>query len=109
MTNTNKKAAEILVECGYAPEIGMAQLTHDDCLHMGGGKLEWVEPFADTIQGRRQADAIEDYIRNSTKGKNLWSRSYIAIDWDKLSVKTHHQWRLDRIKWCLEQLTEVES
>lgn len=97
--NKQKKAAEILVECGYA-------YCHRECRddkYEGQYKINkltnksWyvVEPFSDTLEGRRQADAIEQYLYDHRY--NLWSRSL----GDESNATTQHQWRLDRIKWCL--------
>jgi hypothetical protein len=118
-----KKAAEILVECGFAVKFNIDKREHLQhsppiCLIVACEDRDFdsvtCDPFADTLEGRRQADTIED-----------WLRSFNALDcsvsdlWDasKLEVKpiratgisaafNQHQWRLDRIKFCLEQLGE---
>lgn len=103
----NKKAAEILVKCGYAdyktdngnyicwrdPEI-------DDT-------MEAVQIFSNTLEGRRQADTIEDWLDNhktfsDVDGLSIWDVSAMKI----IRESSYHQWRLDRIKWCLEELSK---
>ena len=103
--SVTKKAAEILVECGYAFSIdgkGYIYLSSDN------GKMQKVSPFSDTIEGRRQADAIEDWLNN--KQPCLWQS--IGLKDAELYMKdgyvtSAHKWRLDRIRWCLEQLEEI--
>ena len=103
--NILQKAAEILVECGYA----IAYNQHNDGvtanLTLGNdGEPLWIEncdPFADTLEGRRQADAIEDWLC-AEEGVS-WTISGRAIDESETNYKLH-EWRLDRIKWCFEEL-----
>ena len=60
-----------------------------------------MKKYADTLEGRRQADAIEDWLCNNYE--KLWEQASdddLILDHDI----THHQWRLDRIKWCVEEL-----
>ena len=113
MEDILKKAAEILLETGYA---------NDYCVMLNklavivntpsGFHKEIVTPFyscedneADSLQirlecySRRQADALEYYFNSSTQLKLLWFRSM-----NELGFTHGHQWRLDRIKWCLENL-----
>jgi hypothetical protein len=109
--NELKKAAEILVECGYADAINEKRpMTVRRNLPIGEDyyplQVE-CDPFADTLEGHRQANAIEDWLFDDSSPElykrhyNLWHES------SDLSVtKSRHQWRLDRIKWCLEQLAE---
>ena len=101
------KAAEILVECGYGESSLCKDLAHshirvkDESFGSATGyRGEAVQPFADTLEGRRQADAIEDWLDNTSKHFELWDKS---AGWCK-PTNGNHQWRLDRIKWCLEQL-----
>ena len=99
-----QKAAEILVESKY---IGGFWGNGEFLFYDRGFENETrIDPFRDTLEGRRQADAIEDWLR-STKTLNalhLW----LTISKEPCGERTHHQWRLDRIKWCLEQLSEEE-
>ena len=59
-----KKAAEILVTCGYAKSDystgGKAYLRVAKCCDTNASVR--TDPFADTLEGRRQADAIEDFL-----------------------------------------------
>ena len=90
-----KKAAEILVECGYGsacPDIEGVYVKKNNFVRT-------VLPFTDTLEGRRQAYAIEDWLALN----GIWRKSFKAVHVDmKISG---HQWRLDRIKWCLEKLS----
>ena len=97
-----KRIAEALVECGYAKEI--------DCLgeyvvvEENNGRDEWIQetdPFADTLEGRRQADALEDWLVHERT--LLWIKSSDSRVVPELN-KSKHQDRIDRIKWCFEQL-----
>ena len=64
--------------------------------------IEKCDPFAGTLEGRRQADAIEDWIEEN-EGK-LWRVNSICNNQDESD--SHHQWRLDRIKWCLDEMSK---
>lgn len=99
--NNLKKAAEILVECGYAT-IGINGYM-ESCYWGKGDKHPEeivIDPFSDTLEGRRQADAIEDWL-SRTENK-LWFEDSLYAH--KETDTTQHQWRLDRIKWCLDNL-----
>ena len=96
-----KKAAEILVECGYVIP-GMNGYM-EPCFYVAGGRHPMeivIDPFADTLEGRRQADAIEDWLMAET---TLWCESFNVVP---DSICSQHQWRLDRIKYCLEELSK---
>lgn len=105
------KIAEILVECGYAKSLaedseGVINGWVTIC-DSGYGIHEKVDPFADTLEGRRQLDALEDWLKFNQY--NLWNFSEEDISQMNKSDSTQmssHQWRLDRIKWCIEQLEE---
>jgi len=101
---TLKKAAEILVECGYADYktdssnyICWRDPAIDDT-------IEAVQYFSDNLEGRRQADAIEFHFEFNapTSNLDLWLESKVITQ----GMNTPHQWRLDRIKWCLEELSK---
>ena len=114
--NILEKAAEILVESGYA-----IKYREDGREHLERGKYFYVYvgsnggecgryldeimcyPFSDTLNGRRQADAIEDYLRDNCRQE--WHKDVF----NNPPIAPYHQWRLDRIKWCLEKLTEDEK
>jgi hypothetical protein len=95
-----KKAAEILVECGYG------YLSRDfpkqilRVVENVGVQVYPIDLFADTLEGRRQADAIEDWLSINHYLNWHKSRSEVLV----IDYKNCHKWRLDRIKWCLEQL-----
>lgn len=111
MDKVLKKAAEILVECGDAKNISthFYYMPKDDSVYVDLRKpdpfddsaQQEVRPFADTLEGRRQADAIEDWLNQFET--QLLDHSALVVEDESGS---QHQWRLDRIKWCLEQLGE---
>jgi hypothetical protein len=125
--NIQNKAAEILVECGYAQKYNKwyggtcDNFTDSDDTIGDYYTVEWsshaytdrhvqvdpngserVNPFSDTLEGRRQADAIEDYLETSEP--ILWVNSRKDIQMNYYTQR--HQWRLDRIKWCLQELSD---
>jgi len=95
MDKIMKKAAEILFISSYAVHINV----NDGRIVKPGGDWIPVEFDEDTLEGRRQADALEDWL--SDNETMLWLAAH------PIECKTTgHQWRLDRIKWCLEELTK---
>ena len=104
--NELQKCAQILVDSGYVD--GTIDYRYskpwienrpDSMLH------QMIDPFEDTLEGRRQADAIEDWLYLK-KGSLLWPASEAAtanICQDK-DLNSNHKWRLDRIKWCIQEL-----
>ncbi len=108
--NTLEKCAEILVERGYASGFYMY---HDRYLWEKENKAKReayfedtqlkVNPFADTLEGRRQADAIEDWLMVEHYARWYKSKNIDTCVDIKFSC---HQWRLDRIKWCIEELNK---
>ena len=66
-------------------------------------RLETIGILADTLEGRRQADVIGDWLVANRKDMWLLSMSQFGFD-----DRPKHQWRLDRICWCLNKLTEGE-
>ena len=114
----SKQIAEALVECGYASQCkGAEELTSHERLHVflhrGAVYVStargWVivDPFADTLEGRRQADALEYHLFDFGNECSLWERSTAEVDFPPMG--NNHQWRLDRIKWCFEQLEGVKD
>ncbi len=101
MKSHDEVVASILVESGYADDINKDHTAHAHPCGRNGDDIDWefrlIEPYADTLEGRRQADAIEDWL----DGGCLWNLSK-----DKVEQYSNHQWRLDRIRWCIEQLQE---
>lgn len=109
----NRKAAEVLVKCGFAD----SYLKHysSDVPEWGDGWYIFmpdqypeilVDYTADTLEGRRQADALEDYFDDLHLDEYLmcqWERSADNID----QVANLHQWRIDRITWCLDNTEEI--
>ena len=110
-SSISKKCAEILVEAGYAdgyldlnegrgntPLYHLVWTSSDRCTINGN---EDISVFADTLEGRRQADAIENYLVLEHYG--LWFASK-QIENNKTPVLPRRKWRLDRIKWCIQEL-----
>jgi hypothetical protein len=110
VSDINKKTAEILVECEYAVKIFTYEnevfpntvIIHDaDWPNASHERSQRVELFSDTLEGRRQADAIEDWLYG--KYFDLWDDSRMECIEDP---GKRHQWRLGCIKWCLEELSK---
>ena len=103
----SKRIAKALVECGYA-KAHQGELGHY-FLDTGDYQFEILirekcDPFADTLEGRRQEEALEDWLHKYHG--NLLKRAKHSV-----GVKFPYngrQKRLDRIEWCFEQL-EVQS
>lgn len=111
MKTIEQIAAEVLVKQGYAltiydeafPQyIGYICVRDPDWHSETGNRAEKCEPFADTLEGRKQSDAIEDWLYSVHE--DLWEQSHLIVELPFISFK----WRLDRIKWCLEQLRDEE-
>jgi len=112
MKTIEQIAAEILVECGKYVEINPVKDNRKTAFWIGflnecNGPRDYrkssrIDPFADTLEGRRQSDAIEDWIYSVHE--DLWEQSHLIVELPFISFK----WRLDRIKWCLEQLRDEE-
>ncbi len=107
MTNTNKKAAEILVECGYCDSF-VHDIAGEFLAHWNkpesSGVYEIIDFAADTLEGRRQAEAIEDYLHDKHPDILEQSKRFCRVP----CPYNGRQKRLDRMDWSLEQLTEVE-
>ena len=111
--NIYQKCAEILVERGYA-------YNWKGKYRMPVSKTKWpylqvnenqaytveVDPFADTLEGRRQLDVIEDWFESQvfkdepSNAFILWHESGKQIGCDE----SCHKWRKDRIERCLNKL-----
>ena len=106
--NELEKCAQILVECGYANIMRGGNDKITGCEYWIGNVINNipvqipVQIFADTIEGRRQADAIEDYIRFNHD--QTWRNSRFVLNVPDSSDSSNHQWRLDRIKYCIKDL-----
>ena len=98
-----EKAAEILDVCGYAEfaikEKGIILVKYDEVPYP-----ESVDPFYSgnnthrECLARRQADAVERWL--VANELSLWNTFYRENE-----SAVGHEYRLDRIKWCLEKLT----
>ena len=105
-----KKCAEILVKCKYAEGY---YLYHDRWFwqEQDPSKMtpylqnpyQRCNPFADTLESRRQADAIETYLNQSRV--LLWANS-AGVPKESIHL---HEWRLNRIKWSVEQLEKDDG
>lgn len=117
MTTLNK-AAKILVESGYG-------LSWTKRIHRISGRTTYSiakdidDPFqdvdlslyADTLEGRQQADAVEDYL-HTKQVLLLKERKQMEATIPKYKPKLPYngrQKRLDRIKWCLDQLEKTSE
>ena len=107
-----KKAAEILVECGYAKEIAhhFYYMPEEGAVYVQFRKpdpfddpcQQKVDPFADTLEGRRQADAIEDWLHQNKVSLLIECKNNLL---DPVPYNGRQK-RLDRIEWCLEELSK---
>ena len=98
--NTLQKCAEILVSSGYA-----------DIAY--GERLVWIapeidhitdvcDPFSDTLEGRRQSDAIEDWLH--INHPDLIGKLFADGEIYKTDDKTHTEWRKFNLKWCIQEM-----
>jgi hypothetical protein len=107
-----EKCAEMLVESGYAVNTKFVPIEKSPdkiarWVLITKTGIHRVELFLDTLEGRRQADAIENWLVKLNKEETNWNGLTL---WGASRVKTNnrplkmHQWRLDRIKWCVQEL-----
>ena len=95
-----KQYAEALVECEYKNAEGICLNASDKwALEFGSSGCLPVDPFTDTLEGRRQADALEDWL--DLQHSEIWLQSAFAVG---PGQGNNRKWRLDRIKWCFEQV-----
>jgi len=111
-----EKAGLIFVETGYCDDMLVegepghenVELIWSDMAATGmidPTKVEDCNPFADTLEGRKQADALEDWLYNKFVGdKLIWDESASAVITNHSNKR---QWRLDRIDWCLSHYEGV--
>lgn len=111
-----KVEAELLVKAGYAHSI---PTTFNFIPHEGVTYLQMVDkpdpfktrqyvevnPYADTLESRKQADALEDWLDNELETA-LWQSSKRKLLEGGYKYTSNRQWRLDRIKWCIKLLKE---
>jgi len=67
-------------------------------------KSERVDIISNTLKSRMQLDIVEDWLYNNNRKlyeRNIWN---IRIK----DYNSHHQWRKDRILWCISRLTKDE-
>lgn len=107
----NDRIAEALVECGYAESTGYDPNYKGDArttiVTKGYKRVHHVDPFADTLEGRRQADVLEDWLE--AEYYELWNKSQDEVSTVNIGQSTqisNHQWRLDRIRWCFQELSD---
>ncbi len=107
------KMAEDLVACEYATHIVDGNPEGEIWIGLTSGGYELLNPFYNsggtTAQenirrehsARRQADALEDHLEASPEHWDMMNnfRSFIYDIGEK-----HSEWRLDRIRWCYDQL-----
>ena len=75
MTNIQETAAKILVERGYAESYRESSIAKGQyLLNVDDGFDQRVAISADTLEGRKQADAIEDWLYTNHY-LNLWLKS----------------------------------
>ncbi len=119
MTDVNKLAAGILVKAGYATEYTNDSIWEGPALvftqEIRGEELtmerrEKVDPFADTLQARRQLDVLEKYFVLDTisPARGIFTAESVitgcgAVDADPREA------RIACIKLCLEQEAENEQ
>lgn len=103
-----KAMAQALVEQGYADNVaddGVSLRANDPEQYLDTFGYIEVDPFSDTLEGRRQADALEDWLQLEYAA--LWRQSSGECDYSNRWPT--HEWRLDRIRWCFEQLTKASD
>ena len=102
--NLENKAAEILVESGYADFVNQLdkKMGRATIMHRGveiNTCATVVRPFADTLEGRKQADAIENWLHiNEPELVRQAKHCTEPTPYDGRKK------RLVRLVWCLEQL-----
>ena len=69
-----RKAAEILVECGYANRL------IGNSLRINKSQYEFAQPFADTLEGRRQLDALYQHITGVSPQEQIISKVKIYFE-----------------------------
>ena len=106
--NELEKCAQILVECGYAKsmfeEDGDWYVDHWEVCPFYSAKNETNADLMNECVARRQADAIEDWLNANQSG--LWcvfSRKEKPIKYNL------HQWRIDRIKWAINEIIKNDE
>ncbi len=106
------KIASLLLVCDYADRIEI--VTDDRRDEVGkvavikAGEPHWhyvVNPYSDSLESRRQENALEDYF--AWFERDMWEESDRHVicgePWGVFSMRAR---RLGRIRWCVEQMIE---
>ncbi len=101
-----KIESELLVKCGYADY----KTKNDNYICWNDPEIDntmvAVQPYADTLEGKRQAESLWNHL--SLSHTELWEKSYVLTL--KEITATPELFNnemgkiLYRIKWCCEQL-----
>lgn len=97
--------AEILVKLKHNDATGFRGKDGQCFLVLGVMWAEKINPFLDTLESIHQAHALEDWLYSNHYLK-LWKKS--KLDTFDYNAKSLHQWRLDRIRYCIEQIIMEE-
>ena len=107
-----KRIAEALVECGMYVETIPIKDGRNIAYYIGyidkyNGTRDYresrrIDPFADTLPGRREADALMDFLRD-VDGKNMLMEYLLECN-DKDNELGEFDSRKATIKWCFERL-----
>ena len=117
-----QKIAEILVGCEMYDQC-LQQKSDDKWYGINQFSEELIDPYykakdltaeelAKECIANRQADALEDWLTSHqniiTVDGVLRDAWWVSGEWRiggvKKNKKSNHQWRLDRIKWCISEL-----
>lgn len=107
----NNLYAKALVQCGYAKEITTDGITEFliykkvKAWYDPKGKLKAVCPFLDTLEGRRQLDALVDYLQ--IKHDMLWVEGWLDLPVNAEAMSMRER-MIATVKWCFEQLEGKE-
>ena len=100
--NILQKAAEILVECGYAQH---TWVNINGCVAIEkpvSGHAYQCEPFSDTLEGWKQLNAIKTWFMDTPDHWDLWNDTADSIERNKSA----HDHDLAIIECCLEELVK---
>ncbi len=119
--NLNKAAAKAMVAAGSADMWQDLSSTDNDGTHRNGvqvgvpnetypeiAMIETVDPFADTLEGRRQLDALLEWFKVQT---NQYGKNTYGYVWGSISRKvrgtyrendTRQEAQIACVKACLE-------
>jgi len=100
------KAADILVESGYAHTFCLRSEGFDICVITFEGRTVNVEPLKDTLEGRRQKDFIHDWL--TLNRYHLWESSERKAKIPIMPCLEHgsfwYQVEVSRIEICLNEI-----